>query len=54
MQQRYISDPAMLAGRQNCDNSVTETWINQCQQYRTELSNSCGKVQAYLRSRGVI
>ena len=45
---RYILDSELMEGRQSCDNTLIERRHDQCQQYRTELNNSCGKVEGYL------
>lgn len=49
-----FSDSALVEGRQSCDNTLTEKWYGLCQQYKTELSYSCGKIEEYLKSRGIM
>lgn len=49
-----FSGRAILAEPGGCDDTLYKDWNNQCQQYKTELSYSCGKVEKYLQSRGII
>ena len=49
-----LSGSAVLSQPGGCDDTLYDRWNNQCQQYKTELSYSCGKAQGYLESRGII